>query len=163
VKSVCISTADNECLSQRRLGIRVCGCALVVVALVASATRGQAVQADRDHPTHFALTPVATASTLDTAVVFPSLFGQSKRTVDALATVEDETRSDTATGLPLEDTSEKPSGWDFTLAPYLWLLSVSADIEAGPISAETDVCVTDLLQNLDLIAQMRFEGLHKQR
>ncbi len=53
--------------------------------------------------------------------------------------------------------------WTFTLAPYLWMSSVRADVEAGPLSADTAVCFSDLLKNLDMGAQLRFEGLRNER
>lgn len=53
--------------------------------------------------------------------------------------------------------------WTFTLAPYLWMSSLSADVDAGPVSASPSACFTDLLKDLDMGAQLRFEGLHEDR
>jgi opacity protein-like surface antigen len=53
--------------------------------------------------------------------------------------------------------------WQFTLAPYLWASSLSAEVEAGPISTNADACFTDLLKNLDMAVQLRFEGMRDDR
>ena len=48
--------------------------------------------------------------------------------------------------------------WHFTLSPYLWTTSISADAEVRGLSASPEACFTDLLKNLDGAAQLRFEG-----
>lgn len=59
------------------------------------------------------------------------------------------------------DHVERDSGdeWKFTLMTYLWMTSVSADVDAGPISTSSDVSFTELLKHLDFAAQLRFEGI----
>lgn len=62
-----------------------------------------------------------------------------------------------ASSLPLNDNDN----WKFTLSPYLWMSSMRADIDAGPISAGVDKCFTDLVKQLKLGGSLRFEGLHR--
>jgi len=163
VKSVPTYAVDENRASQRRLRVRVHGCILLVVAVAASASRAQEGRAYRDADDDVACAAAATASMAGTGATFSAPPGPPTETADVRTTVEDDGLSETAPGSALDDAGAKPKDWQFTLAPYLWLLSVSADIKAGPISTGADVCVTDLLQNLDMIAQLRFEGLHKER
>lgn len=51
--------------------------------------------------------------------------------------------------------------WEFTLAPYVWAMSLSAQADVGPISGSSEACFSELAQKLDLAAQLRFEGLRK--
>jgi len=50
------------------------------------------------------------------------------------------------------------SGWEFELAPYLWTASLHSEVSAGPISAVSDVCFTDLVKHLNVGGMVRFEG-----
>jgi opacity protein-like surface antigen len=95
--------------------------------------------------------------------MFPAPGTRPAGSVHGRRPADGEASFDDQPGREIEDARAKQKDWEFALAPYLWLLSVSADVKAGPISAGKDVCVTDLLRNLDMIAQLRFEGLHKQR
>lgn len=55
--------------------------------------------------------------------------------------------------------SKGSDDWEFTLSPYLWLMSIRADVDAGPASTTAKACFTDLLKDLDGAAQLRFEGV----
>jgi hypothetical protein len=52
--------------------------------------------------------------------------------------------------------------WRFTLSPYLWMLSVRATADIGPLSTTIDKCFSELVQKLDVGGSLRFEGLHGQ-
>ena len=53
----------------------------------------------------------------------------------------------------------KPRGdWEFTLSPYLWMTSLRASTEIGPITSTSEAYFSDLIQHLDGAAQLRFEG-----
>jgi hypothetical protein len=147
---------------RRRWRVRVHGCVLLVVALTSAAACGQGVHGGGDR-SDFTLAMAPTPGRPEMSIMFPEPRAQSAGSVDTRETDEDDPYPDTAPSLTLDHVGAKPNDWEFRLAPYLWLLSVSADIETGPISTRADACVTDLLQNLDLMAQLRFEALHRQR
>jgi opacity protein-like surface antigen len=54
--------------------------------------------------------------------------------------------------------SERAGGWDFHVAPYLWLSSISMDLDSPNVSSATDVDFTDLFQELDFAMQIHFEA-----
>lgn len=54
-------------------------------------------------------------------------------------------------------------GWRFTLAPYFWASSIRSEISDGRSSATTEACFSELLKDLDLAGQLRFEGLRNNR
>ncbi len=58
---------------------------------------------------------------------------------------------------------ERSKEWEFIFAPYLWTMSLRADVDAGPISATVDECFTELAKDLEFAAQARFEGLRDDR
>jgi len=49
--------------------------------------------------------------------------------------------------------------WEFTLSPYLWATSLSADVNAGSISTSADACFSELAKQLKMGGFLRFEGL----
>ncbi len=54
--------------------------------------------------------------------------------------------------------SKQSDDWEFTLSPYLWMMSIRAEISAGPINSTSEACFTDLLKDMDMGAMLRFEG-----
>ena len=63
-----------------------------------------------------------------------------------------------ATSKPGDTPRKSLDDWEFTLAPYLWMTSLRADVDVGPVSATADACFSDLLEHMDMGAQLRFEG-----
>jgi hypothetical protein len=49
--------------------------------------------------------------------------------------------------------------WHFTLAPYLWAMSMRVEAGDGSASSTSEACFLDLLNSLDGAAQLRFEGI----
>lgn len=65
-----------------------------------------------------------------------------------------------SSSLSAPDSAKSSDEWEFTLAPYLWMSSIRAEAEVGSVSATADACFSELLQQMDFGAQLRFEGLH---
>ncbi len=51
-----------------------------------------------------------------------------------------------------------PDDWEFSLTPYLWMTSLRAEADVGPVSSTSEACFSELLEQMDMGAQMRFEG-----
>jgi opacity protein-like surface antigen len=67
--------------------------------------------------------------------------------------------SATAQTDPSRPQSHKPpDDWEFSLTPYLWMTSLRVEAQVGPVSSTAEECFTELLSNMDLGAQLRFEG-----
>lgn len=137
--------------------------ALVVVAGVASSARGQEAQPRLNSSAEdaAAVRGASNQDGSDSADTFPAKL--SLEAADGSAADEVSPPSETAPEVEPEPAKEAPKEWEFTLAPYVWMMSINADVDAGPVSTEADICFTDLLKNMDMAAQVRFEGLRKQR
>jgi hypothetical protein len=62
--------------------------------------------------------------------------------------------------IPAENgTRTVDSEWEFAIEPYLWMTSLRTSVDAGPVSASSEVCFTDLIKSLDLGMQLRFEAV----
>jgi len=59
--------------------------------------------------------------------------------------------------------TKRSDDWEFTLAPYLWASSLRIKADAGPISATSEACFSELLKHMDMGAMLRFEGLRDDR
>lgn len=57
----------------------------------------------------------------------------------------------------------KKGDWEFELSPYLWMASLRTTVDDGTTTATAEACFTDLVENLDLGAMLRFEGRHSSR
>jgi hypothetical protein len=49
-------------------------------------------------------------------------------------------------------------GWEFSIAPYLWMFGMDGDVRVRNTSAEFDIGFDDIFENLDLAAIMRVEA-----
>jgi hypothetical protein len=54
--------------------------------------------------------------------------------------------------------SGKTGEWEFLVAPYLWMSSISMDLESSDVSSSTDVDFSDLLKELDFAMQVHIEA-----
>jgi len=50
------------------------------------------------------------------------------------------------------------SGWEFTIAPYLWAASLDGNVDLGPLEADVDVGFIDLLKNLSIAGMLHAEA-----
>lgn len=66
------------------------------------------------------------------------------------------------TGAAETDTAASADAWQFQLMPYLWMSSISGDLQVGPLTPSVDVSFGDLLGALEFGLAARFEG-HKNR
>ncbi|MHC5112716.1 MAG: hypothetical protein ACYTHJ_22910 [Planctomycetota bacterium] len=59
----------------------------------------------------------------------------------------------------LNDVDEdEDGGWEFHLAPYVWMAGVRADTAVGPLEASGEANFIDLVENLDIGTMLHFEG-----
>jgi hypothetical protein len=59
----------------------------------------------------------------------------------------------------VEGTRQKRNmGWEFELAPYMWMAGVDVTSAVGPIETSGEADFVDLLKNLDIGAMLHFEG-----
>lgn len=54
--------------------------------------------------------------------------------------------------------SEEASGWEWHVAPYLWMANVSADLKLNDKSTGVDQSFGDILGKLKMAGQIHFEG-----
>jgi hypothetical protein len=56
---------------------------------------------------------------------------------------------------------QTPSGWTFTIAPYVWLAGLDGNVGAGGITTHVDASIGDILSNFDIavmgVAEARYE------
>jgi hypothetical protein len=56
---------------------------------------------------------------------------------------------------------QTPSGWTFTVAPYVWLAGLDGNVGAGGITTHVDASIGDILSNFDIavmgVAEARYE------
>jgi hypothetical protein len=77
----------------------------------------------------------------------------------ALDSVHSQELKDQKTGdEPLKLELKESKDWEFSMAPYLWLMGMNGDIEAGDQAAEVDVSFADLFENLDFALQLYAEA-----
>jgi hypothetical protein len=57
-----------------------------------------------------------------------------------------------------EDGSSLSEEWEFTVIPYLWMTGLEGDIGVKGVTAHVDASFSDILDNLDLAAQVHLEA-----
>jgi hypothetical protein len=55
-------------------------------------------------------------------------------------------------------TRKRSDDWEFSLSSYLCMTSLRAETEEGSVSRTAEACFSELLPQMDMGAQMRFEG-----
>ena len=61
--------------------------------------------------------------------------------------------------LDVDDSGEQDdAGWNFQLAPYVWMAGVKADTAIGPFESSGEADFIDLVKRLDIGAMLHFEG-----
>lgn len=79
---------------------------------------------------------------------------------DPPAQEDDVDPSDLAADAPPEMSGASSNEWHFTLSPYVWMMSLSADADIGSLSTSADVCFSELVPHMNIGAQLRFEAFH---
>lgn len=67
------------------------------------------------------------------------------------AEAQESTGGAASAGSPKFEASD-PNGWEFTVAPYVWLTAVSGDITVKGANAPIDASIGDVLNDLNLAA-----------
>jgi len=62
--------------------------------------------------------------------------------------------------MSLSEPRTEASRWQFDVAPYGWLTSVSGFVQIGPLSADTSAKFSDLVQDLKFAAALHGEAWH---
>lgn len=53
---------------------------------------------------------------------------------------------------------DNPNKWHFSVAPYLWMAAMNGKLGVGSQTADLDIPFSDILDNLDMAAQVHVEG-----
>jgi hypothetical protein len=67
-------------------------------------------------------------------------------------------KAEEPTDQPTSKSRREADDWQLTLSPYLWMTSLRAEVQAGPASSTTEECFSELLEQMDIGGQLRFEG-----
>ncbi len=58
------------------------------------------------------------------------------------------------------DDSAAAQGWDWRITPFLWAAGIDGDVSLGPASRPVDVAFSDIVNVLDGVVLLHFEGTH---
>lgn len=64
------------------------------------------------------------------------------------------------TGSAHADESAAAQGWDWRITPFLWAAGIDGNVSLGPASRPVDVTFSDIVNVLDGVVLLHFEGTH---
>ena len=65
-----------------------------------------------------------------------------------------------STGSVQADDSAATQGWDWRITPFLWAAGIDGNVSLGPASRPVDVAFSDIVNVLDGVVLLHFEGTH---
>ncbi len=65
-----------------------------------------------------------------------------------------------STGSAQADESAAAQGWDWRVTPFLWAAGIDGNVSLGPASRPVDVAFSDIVNVLDGVVLLHFEGMH---